>query len=536
MTPPILTRTRRCVSTAPLARSLLLTSLLAGCTVGPDFEAPKWASPLSWFTGPREDARPAPSLPVAQPIDPNWWTQFKDPQLTALEKRVAAENLDVRVAGLRLAESRAQLGVARAAEFPTLNANGSYTRQKSSNVGVSANSANPLGANGSANPLGANGASGNTVGGQQGRKLGAFDVYQVGFDASWELDLWGSVKRSVESAAASADAAQEASRSALLSSLAEVGRDYVLLRGVQTQLQIARDNVHIGQESLKLTQQRAAGGVTTDLDVANESAQLRNTMAQIPSLEQQQAALINALSLLLGQPPNALRTELATAKPVPPVPPRVPIGIPSELARRRPDIRQAEAQLHAATADIGVAVAAFYPSVRLSGSLGLQALQIGRLFDVNARDYAAGPGITIPLFEAGRLRSSLHLREALQQEAAINYQKTVLQALHDVDNALNAYQAEQDRRDQLTLAVADSKRALSLAQSRYQQGVADFLTVLDAQRALLANQQQLADSTTTVSSNLVALYKALGGGWETDMPDVPPPPPERFPAPSLISR
>jgi NodT family efflux transporter outer membrane factor (OMF) lipoprotein len=482
---------------------------LGGCTVGPSFQGPSWASPASWFAGPKEQVPPERSMPVAAPIDPDWWNLFHDAELTELEHHVAAENLDVRAATTRLAESRAQLGVARAAEFPTLNANGSYTRQKASNVGEFATVPDALGANG---------ASGNSVGGFQGSNLGAFDVYQAGFDASWELDLWGGVRRSVESATASVQAAAESRRATLLSSLAEVARDYMDLRGAQTQLHIARDNVHTAQQSLQLTQQRAAGGVTTDLDVANASAQLRSTMAQIPRLEQQEAADINALSLLLGQPPNALRGELAEPQPVPPVPPRVPVGLPSELARRRPDIVQAEAQLHAATANIGVAVSAFYPSVTLSGSVGLQALQPWQFFSLNARQYAFGPGITIPIFQGGQLKATLHLREAQQEEAAVNYQKTVLQAWHDVDNALTAYQTEQARRDQLVLAVAQNQRALVLSQSRYQEGVADFLSVLVAETSLLSSQQQLADSTTTVSENLVALYKALGGGWETDLP------------------
>ena len=452
---------------------------------------------------------PEPSIPVAAPVDPNWWTLFHDAELTALERRVAAENLDVRVATTRLAESRAELGQARASEFPSFNANASYTRQKASDLGEFA--AAP-------NPLGANGKSGNTAGALRSANLAPFSVYQAGFDASWEIDLWGGVRRSVESAGASVQAAEEARRATLLSSLAEVARDYLALRGIQAQLQIARDNVLTAQQSLQLTQQRAEGGVTTDLDVANASAQLRTTMAEIPRLEQQEAADINALSLLLGQPPNALRGELAEARPVPPVPPRVPIGVPSELARRRPDIVEAEAQLHAATATIGVAVAAFYPSVTLSGSIGLQALLPSKFFNFNARQYAAGPGITIPIFEGGQLKATLQLRKAQQEEAAVNYQKTVLQAFHDVDNALTAYQTEQARRDQLGLAVVQNQRALDLAQSRYQQGVADFLTVLVAQTNLLSSEQQLAQSTTMVSENLVALYKALGGGWETDLP------------------
>ena len=483
--------------------------LLAGCTVGPNFSTPDWLSPTTWFAKKPEATAAAKSLPVAEPIDPNWWNLFNDPQLTALEHRVAGENLDVQAATVRLAESRAQLGIAGAAQFPSLNGNASYTHQKASDVGVFANAPNALGANG---------ASGSTAGGIGSRQLAPFNVYQVGFDATWELDLWGRVSRSVESSKASVEASAEARRDILLTNLAEVARDYIQLRGTQALLQIARDNVKTSQQSLQLTQQRAAGGVTTDLDVANAAAQLRTTAAEIPRLEQQEAQEVNAISLVLGLPPNALQNELIVPKPVPPIPPRVPVGLPSELARRRPDIRQAEANLHAATADIGVAVANFYPSVTLNGSLGLQAIQPWRMFDLNARQYTAGPGVSIPLFEGGRLKATLELRKAQQQEAAINYQKVVLTAWHEVDNALTAYQTEQARRDELIQAVAQNQRALGLAQSRYQEGVADFLQVLTAQQNLLSTQQQLALATTNVSANLVALYKALGGGWETQMP------------------
>jgi NodT family efflux transporter outer membrane factor (OMF) lipoprotein len=491
----------------PTAAALLL--MLDACTVGPNFSPPEWMSPTSWFAPKAEPIPKEPSFPVAEPIDPNWWNLFNDPQLTALEHRVAGENLDVQIATARLEESRAQLGIAGSAQFPNLNGNASYTRQKTSNIGEFA---------GAPNALGANGASGNTTGGLKSGKLAPFDVFQYGFDASWELDLWGKISRSVESAQASVEASAEARRGALLSSLAEVARDYIQLRGVQAELQIARDNLKSAQQSLQLTQQRAAGGVVTDLDVANAAAQVHTTAAQIPPLEQRESELINAISLLLGQPPNALQAELIAPRPVPPIPPRVPVGLPSELARRRPDIRQAEAQLHAATASIGVAVANFYPSVQLSGSIGFQALQPWRVFNVNALNYAGGPSITIPIFEGGQLRATLELNKAQEQEAAVIYQKTVLSAWHDVDNALTAYQTTQARRDQLTQAVADNQRALSLAQSRYQDGVADFLQVLTAQQNLLSTQQQLAQTTTNVSENLVALYKALGGGWETQLP------------------
>ncbi|HVZ08115.1 MAG TPA: efflux transporter outer membrane subunit [Rhodopila sp.] len=486
---------------------------LTACTVGPDFQKPTWAAPTSWFAGPRQDVMKvstrAASTTRETPVDVNWWALFGDPKLTALEHRVAAENLDVKIAAARVAQSRDQLGIVQSAQFPTLDGNASYVRQKASDNGIFV--AIPSAA-------GASGASGATTGGVQGKGVNAFDIYQGGFDASWEIDLWGRIRRGVESATASSTAAEDAQRGVLLSMMAEVARDYIQLRGVQAQLQIARDNVKIAQQSLSLTQQRAAGGVTTDLDVANASAQLRATVAEIPVLQQQEAELINAMSFLLGQPPNALRAELEVPNPVPPVPRDVPVGVPSELARRRPDIREAEAKLHAATADIGVAQADFYPTVTFNGSVGLQSLQWSHAFDLNSRQYAFGPGLTIPLFEGGRLRATLHLREAQQEEAALTYQKTVLQAWREVDDALTAYQAQQARREQLVQAVADNRKALALAQDRYAQGVSGFLDVLTAQRSLLQTQQELQRSTTQVSDNLVVLYKALGGGWENDLP------------------
>ncbi len=483
--------------------------LLGGCTLGPNFTAPKWTGPSAWFNA------SAPRAPVSEtveaPIDPNWWTLFKDPTLTALEKRVAAENLDVAIAATRIDQSRAQYDSAYAAGIPSLYGSASYTRQKASNVGEFANAPNPLGASG---------ISGG-AGGLASRTLNPFDVWQAGFNSSWELDLWGKIRRSVEAAGATENATEETRRGVLLTELAEVARDYITLRGVQTQLRIARDNARIAEDNLRLTRQRAAGGITTTLDVANAEAQLSTTLSEIPSLEQQEAQLINAVSLLLGMPPNGLRAELQAPEAVPPVPPRVPIGLPSELARRRPDVREAEARLHAATANIGVARASFYPSVTLSGSIGVQAIQFAPMFGWNARQFALGPGITVPVFENGQLKAQLHLTEAQQKEAVLSYQKTVLNALHEVDNALTAYRLEQSRRQQLTDAVTQSRQALDLARQRYAQGVSDFLTVLVAQRTVLVSELALAGSTTTVSNNLVVLYKALGGGWETDLPAEP---------------
>ncbi len=489
---------------------VVLLLLLAGCTVGPDFERPNPWSPLSWFrTTPGENAPARLSMPVAEPVDVAWWEVLHDPVLTGLMRRVANSNLDVRTAGIRLAESRAQRGVTAAGEYPTANGNASYTRERPSSKGV-------LGLLGGSDT---GQTDSNGLGGRQGgipstAPLGAFDLFQGGFDASWELDLWGRIRRQVESADASVEASTEARRQTLLTSLAELARNYVQLRGEQESERIVRSNLASAQQAVRLTNERAQGGLATDLDVANARAQLEATAANLPTLQQQEQQSINAISLLLGEPPGALGAELNGRKPVPPVPPQVPIGLPSELARRRPDIRQAEAQLHAATADIGAAQADFYPRLTLSGSFALQATQFRDLFSWDARTYGLGPSLTIPIFEGGRLRRTLELRRAQQQEAAINYQKVVLQAFHDVDNALIAYRADQLRRDRLAAQVTQSRRALGIANDRFRQGLSDFLEVLTAQRTVLGAEQDLANATTAVSTDLIALYKALGGGWQ----------------------
>jgi NodT family efflux transporter outer membrane factor (OMF) lipoprotein len=525
---------------------LTLAALLAGCTVGPNFEKPKpWWSPASWTTGGKPRTKQALSEPVAEPVDPNWWTLFHDDELTGLEKRVAAENLDVRVVVVRLAESRASLGVARADSLPTFDGNTSYTRQQLSKKGAlsllsgggpstASSQTSGSGAGGLANtpqsgtPGTASNALGSTSGAAENTGLFApFDLYQYGFDASWELDLWGRIRRNVESSAASVTVAAEAQRDALLSALAEVARDYIQLRGVQQNLDITNRNLKTAQQSLKLTQDRAAGGLTTDLDVANAAAEVASIASQLPTLQAREQQDIEAIALLLGQPPHSLQTERSTPHPIPPVPPTVPVGLPSDLARRRPDIRRAEAQLHSATADVGVAVANFYPRITLSGSVAIQATQFKDLGSwAQADTWSFGPSLSIPIFEGGRLRRVLELRKAQQQEAAITYQRTVLGALHDVDTALTNYQAEQVRRASLEQAVAQNRRAVQLAQDRYTQGVADFLSVLDAERSLLAAEQQYTDSTTAVSTDLVQIYKSLGGGWESDMPEADEPPAE----------
>lgn len=494
-------RILRQIATAALLSAPLL---LGGCKMmGPDFVAPAASTPASYAIAP---PGPRQSVPVQEPFDPDWWKLLNDRTLTALQERLAGGNLDLKAAAFRLAQARAQVGVIAAAAGPQANANASYTRDQQSRKGVLALSSSNSATN--ANGLGGRSSSANT------RIFQPYDLFQFGFDVAWEADLWGRVARMVESGAATAEASEEAIYAVQVTASAELARDYVQLRGVQRKLAITRENLGIAQQSLKLTRDRAAGGVTTDLDVANAAAQVETIAAQIPALEAQQAELMNAIALLLGEQPRALEADLAAPRAVPPVPPKVPVGLPSELARRRPDIRRAEALLHAATADIGVATADFYPRFTLSGSGAIQGIQFRNLADWAAHTYSFGPAVTLPIFEGGRLKANLAFREAAQQEAALNYQKSLLVAMHDVDNALTAYEAEQRRRDRLQAAVAQDRKALGIARLRYEQGVADFLQVLVAQQALLTAEQALADSTTAVTTNMVQLYKSLGGGWQ----------------------
>lgn len=494
-------------STKTTSGAALLCAVLAGCSpVGPDFATPApWWSPASWTAS--APAPRQPSVAVAEPVDPRWWKLLGDPLLTALEARLVERNIDLRVASMRLAQARAQLGLAQVALLPGANANASYTRQQQSRKGVVAVSP------GAANPTVENGLGGRSSV-PNSRLRNPYDLFQYGFDMSWELDLWGRVARSVEAAAAQADTAEENLRDTQVTASAELARAYIRLRGVQTKIATTRQNLDIARQNLRLTQDRAAGGLVTDLDVATAAAQLATTEAQLPGLEQQRAEFMNAVAFLLGDPPQALAALLSAPRRVPPVPPRVPVGVPSELARRRPDIRAAEASLHAATATVGAATADFYPRVMLSGSGAIQGLQFRNLADWSAQAYSLGPSVSLPIFDNGRLTGTLEFREAQQQEAALQFQRVVLNALHEVDNALTAFALEQRRRDSLQQAVAQNRRVLALAQLRYTQGVADFLQVLNAQRGLLAADQDLADSDTIVSTNVVQLYKALGGGWE----------------------
>ncbi|WP_263141600.1 efflux transporter outer membrane subunit [Pseudomonas sp. RIT-PI-AD] len=461
---------------------LLLGASLAACSVGPDFQPPRADLDAHW-------ALPDGGRAEEGAVAARWWDAFGDPRLSALVHEAATLNLDLQSAASRLQQSRAARRVLAADALPAVNAGLDYSRARNSQDGLS-------------DPSGRAGDS-------------AYSLWQGGFDLGWELDLWGRVRRQIEAADAEVRVAEEERHGVALAVMAETARDYIQLRGTQNALDIVRQNLEIARRSLRLTRARLAEGIATDLEVAEAAAQVAAIEARLPALQQREAQLGNALSLLLGQAPRALQDELREPAPVPAGPTEVPLGLPSELAARRPDIRRAEAELHAATAGIGVARGDFYPRITLSGNLGFQALQLADFGGWDSRRFAFGPALSVPLFEGGRLRGALRLREARQQEAAIAYQKTVLGAWHEVDDALNAYQAEQRRRASLGRAVVQSRRALESAQRQYAQGTLDFLDVLTLQNSLLANQAAQVESTTAVSLSLVSLYKALGGGWQT---------------------
>jgi NodT family efflux transporter outer membrane factor (OMF) lipoprotein len=454
--------------------------------------------------------------------DPRWWRTFNDPQLDALIDRAVAGNLNLQQMVLRIAASRAQARAAGAAALPQVNANGSYTYQQLGLRGLLESRGVPqkidsLGAPGS--PLddvapGA-GAAAQAAGSKLIKQVeDPVNLYQIGFDATWELDLFGRVRRTVEAANAQTESAIEARNDALVSLEAEVAQTYAQLRGAQLLARIAAEQIREDEEVLDLTRSRQQSGLASQTDVERAQAQLGASRSQLPLYEQQTTTALNGLALLIGAPPGTLDAELSAPGAVPPVPPTVPVGLPASLARRRPDIRQAEADLHAATAQVGASIAQLFPDLSLTGSIGLRATEASYLTRWASHFYSIGPRVTLPIFQGGALRAQIDMARADQAAAVLAYRQTVLAALHDVDNALVRYRTDQSRRDTIATVVDANRRAFDLARNGYVNGLASFIDVLDTERQLSNSRIQLADATVRVTTDLVALYKALGGGWE----------------------
>lgn len=459
---------------------------LCGCTVGPDF-----AKPRSEITQLPQASRPDDIYrnylsSVAKTPD-EWWLIFNDKVLIELQSRAKLNNLDLQMAAERIEQSRAQLGITSSQLLPTIDSSASYSREK-------------LSQNGKFAALGA--------------PTNASDFWQLGFDASWELDLWGRTRRMREGATASFEATLYDREAAQVALTAEVAKTYLQLRGIQAQLVIAQQNLDIANRLVKLTESRERNGVATRFETASALAQHASIKAMLPDLMQQRNQLMNALALLIGEQPKALDAQLSQALTLPELPQNIPVGLSSELAHQRPDIQRAEAKLHAATAAIGVAKADFYPRIGLRGRIGVEAFELDDLASWDSHLFSVGPTVYLPIFQGGKLTQRLALNESRQKEAALAYRQTVLRAWHEVDNAIDTWSAQRSHHAELVIAYQQNKEAFQTAKRSYQQGVADYMTVLTAQRQLLAAQNQLNTSSTNAAISVVNLYKALGGGWD----------------------
>ena len=450
---------------------------------------------------------PSPRSRPARPrIDPvtlvEWWTAFNDPTLSSLVDMAVRANLDVRLAEARIRQARAARWVAGAPLWPQVDATILYERSHTPSAAVEHRGRR--GRRSWAKQLfGRQPAVPGIISGRSGCLLG--------------IGYFRGTRRNLEAAGADLQAAVEDRRDVLVIMMGDVGTNYINLRGFQKQIQIARENLKAQKHNADIIQKRHDAGFVGGLDVANAKAQVATTEATIPLFESSARAAIYSLGVLLGREPAALMQDLAKAAPIPPTPPEIPVGLPSELLRRRPDIRRAEAQIHAATARIGVATADLFPRFFLTGSFGVTTSDVNKLGSLaNNKFWSFGPSVTWPIFAGGRIYWNIKIQDALQEQALLTYEKTVLTALKDVETALVAYAKQQETRKSLSEAVVNNRKAVDLATQLYLAGRSDFLNVLIAQRSLFATEDALAQSTAAVDTNLIALYKALGGGWEKE--------------------
>ncbi len=460
----------------------ILLALSSCATVGPDYVRPEVSVPDRWNaeTGSALTDKSTDAKTLAE-----WWTTLNDPNLTSLIERAIQGNLDLRKATARVREARARRRIAKAGLFPTLDAAGSAIWSHSSEDKDTDKTSK---------------------------------LYSASFDAVWELDIFGSVRRSVEASQADLEASEEDLRDVLVSLVAEVALNYIEVRTFQEQLAVAEANLSVQNETYQLTLWRYQAGLSDELAVQQARYNLENTRSQIPTLRTGLEEAMNRIAVLLGEQPGKVHEELEKPVPIPTAPLKVPIGVPADLLQRRPDVRRAERELAAQTARVGVATADLYPKLSLSGSMGLEALSLNGLFSAATKTVTGGSLLSWPILRGGSIRQNIEVQSALQEQALIQYETAFLNALEEVENALVAYAKEQNRRETLRAAVEAARKASELAQHKYEAGLTDFNNVLDAQSSLLTFEDQLAQSNGTVTFNLIRLYKALGGGWESLSP------------------
>lgn len=459
-----------------------LTLFNSGCKVGPEFKRPQTSLPDGWSsTAVATNTNVVISVSDSASLS-KWWTNFNDPVLVNLIETGFKENLDLKIAIARIRQARATYGISQGGLFPSVGASASYDRL------------------------------------YQNRPARDPDLFRAGVDTLWELDFFGRNRRGVESAMANIAAAVEYYRDVYVSLSAEIALNYVQLRTLQQQINIARDNLKAQLQTLSITKQRQSAGFANRLDVANAEAQAATTESQISVLESQVRQTIHTISVLLGKTPGELFSELSQPAPIPAPPGDVKINFPSELLRRRPDIRRAEALAHSATAKIGVAIADLFPKFTITGGFTFQESSLHNFFSDPVRSGSIGPGVSWDIFRGGAIKSNIKLQESLRDEAIINYNRTVLSALAEVENALVALSKEQEHSISLQRAVESNRQAVEIALKLYTEGQTDFLNVLNAQRSLLASEDALAQSKRNISTSLISLYKALGGDWELELP------------------
>ena len=460
---------------------LALVLVLGGCAVGPNYEEPDVTAPDAWTSAVEDE------LSQQVPDLEGWWTTLGDTTLTALIAQADTSNLDIAAALGRLKEARAGTGAAKGAYWPSLDAYGNWSRAQISEESP----------------------PGNIAG------AGPTNLWQAGFDASWEIDIFGRNRRTVEAATAIWQSSVEDYRDVLVSLYAEVAANYIAVRTLQARLDYAVNNADALKDTAQLTQDRYDAGLTSLLDVTRAQSNLATQRAAIPSLEADLNAAMNRMAILLGMPPGALHDRLGEPRALPTPPDSLLVGLPADLLRRRPDVRRAERELAAQTARIGVATADLYPSFSIRGVLGLESTEWGDLGG-SSTTWNLIPGFRWNLFNGGTTRNNIRIQEARAEQTLVAYEQTILVALEDVENAMVSLDRERVRRDQLLVAVETSEQSVSLVHTQYISGLTDFQNYLDAQRSLISRQDELAVSEGAVVQNLIALNKALGGGWSPD--------------------
>jgi NodT family efflux transporter outer membrane factor (OMF) lipoprotein len=493
-----------------VAMLIVILFFFVSCAVGPDFEHPKPSVPKSW------ESRLSATDKEADTNLVNWWRTFNDPVLVSLIEQSIDSNLDLQQASFRVAQARSTVGVMTAGLFPDLNAQAALTRRHNSlATSPTNNSANTALATSipqsSSQAVGASSTSPSTH--------SASNLFQTGLSTSWSADVFGQIRRNIETANANLQMTVEDKRGIFLTLVSDVAINYVNLRAFQRQVVIAKEQLKIQEKTASIMSKRFEAGRATSLDTSNANAQAANTRAQIPTYEAAAQIAMQNISVLLGREPLALQKTLEPVAVIPNIPGGIPIGIPSDILRRRPDILKAEAQLHAATAQIGVATADLYPKFTLTGTAGFSGAHASDIGTPRSVFWTASPSLSLPIFTAGRITWNIKLQENIRDEKFAFYQKTLLTAFKEVESSLVNYGAEQERQKYLQESVDNYRKSVEVAMTLYMAGKTDFLSVVVTQQSLFNSENSLTQSKLNVALYLISLYKALGGGWESQIKD-----------------